>query len=193
MPGSFPKGISSATSQALAPCSMLPQNDRAEAVPSIAASSQCPPVIRAQGRAESVLGPIATPLGSCRRLGLGAAICLTLGAGALLFFFNPSDYAFYPRCFFHNVTGLLCPGCGSLRALHQLLHGRILAAARCNALLILALLPAGWVAARAAWCQLRRQPVPRLITATWLWLALAAGLLFGLLRNTPFGHSWLAP
>ena len=41
-----------------------------------------------------------------------------------LFFFNPSSPAnqFFPKCPFRLVTGWQCPGCGSTRALYQLLH-----------------------------------------------------------------------
>ncbi|RNC87118.1 MAG: DUF2752 domain-containing protein [Winogradskyella sp.] len=31
----------------------------------------------------------------------------------------------FPRCPFHSITGLHCPGCGSQRATHDLLHLRI--------------------------------------------------------------------
>src|SRR6266513_4699752 len=57
----------------------------------------------------------------------------------ILFFFSPSQYPFYPRCPLHAMTGLHCPGCGSLRAVHSLLHGDIGAALHFNALLILSL------------------------------------------------------
>ena len=31
----------------------------------------------------------------------------------------------YPRCMFRQLTGLDCPGCGSQRAIHALLHGHV--------------------------------------------------------------------
>lgn len=40
-------------------------------------------------------------------------------------------------CPFHYITGLHCPGCGSQRAVHDILHIRILEALKHNALLIL--------------------------------------------------------
>jgi hypothetical protein len=45
--------------------------------------------------------------------------------------------AFYPPCFFKKLTGLNCPGCGSSRALHQLMHGDVLAAIDYNFLLVI--------------------------------------------------------
>jgi len=73
---------------------------------------------------------------------------LAVFGAAILFCFDPSGYSFFPICVFHQTTGLLCPGCGSLRALHQLLHGHLLIAFRFNPLLLLSLPVAGWYAAR---------------------------------------------
>ena len=66
---------------------------------------------------------------------------IVIGGATTLFFLNPSDYSFFPKCTFHNATGYSCPGCGSTRALFNLTHGNILEALRLNpgliALLIL--------------------------------------------------------
>ena len=35
------------------------------------------------------------------------------------------ETGFFPQCPFHVVTGLHCPGCGSQRAVHDLLHFRV--------------------------------------------------------------------
>jgi len=58
---------------------------------------------------------------------------------SILFFFPPEQNAFYPRCFLFATTGLQCPGCGGLRAVHQLLHGNISDAFHLNALFVTAL------------------------------------------------------
>lgn len=58
-----------------------------------------------------------------------------LAAGVLyLASYDPEKWDIPLFCPFHAVTGLLCPGCGSLRALHDLLNMRISAAFRHNAL-----------------------------------------------------------
>ena len=62
-------------------------------------------------------------------------ICL-IGV-CILYFFNPLRYTFYPVCFFKKLTGLDCPGCGSTRALHAMLHGQFLLAANYNLLAVL--------------------------------------------------------
>jgi hypothetical protein len=64
---------------------------------------------------------------------------MALGCVVVLFLFDPSRYPFYPQCLFHRLTGWNCPGCGSLRGMHQLLHGHVLTALRDNALLMLSL------------------------------------------------------
>ena len=42
----------------------------------------------------------------------------------------------FPKCPFRSLTGFLCPGCGSQRGIHQLLHGHMAEAFKLNALLI---------------------------------------------------------
>lgn len=70
-------------------------------------------------------------------LAVTAAICGT----ALLAYIGLHDPCSSPapKCFFHTLTGLQCPGCGSQRAIHALLHGRIADAWHFNAALFFAL------------------------------------------------------
>lgn len=119
-----------------------------------------------------------------------------LSAGALvLFLFNPSDGGFYPFCAFYRSTGLLCPGCGSLRATHLLLHGHIVGALHFNVLFVLSLPFLGWFVLRCIVARLRNQSLPNLnFSRGWYWSAFALLLLFGIARNLPFAHGlWLAP
>ncbi|MES2828653.1 MAG: DUF2752 domain-containing protein [Bacteroidota bacterium] len=51
--------------------------------------------------------------------------------------YNPGVYDFFPECPFHKYLGLDCPGCGSQRAIHALLHGDLLLALDYNLLLVL--------------------------------------------------------
>jgi len=61
-------------------------------------------------------------------------------AGSLLYFlFDPSLSNLFPKCIFHSLTNLDCPGCGSQRAIHALLNGRVIQAADFNLLAVLAL------------------------------------------------------
>ncbi len=136
-----------------------------------------PPVIRVeQGRGMVFLW-----------LGMAAA----LSGAVALFFYDPAMHGFYPRCFFKLASGLDCPGCGGLRATHQLLHGNIGAAFALNPLFIVALPFLAWWAARVLIEQLTGNKWPRLVpTSTALWIVGGVVIAFGVLRNVPW-RSWL--
>jgi hypothetical protein len=53
--------------------------------------------------------------------------------------FNPAKYSFFPKCPFHSLTGLDCPGCGSQRAFYFLLHGNVADAMGENFLLVISI------------------------------------------------------
>jgi hypothetical protein len=66
------------------------------------------------------------------KLGIAAtAFVLTL-----LYQFNPVETAYSPKCIFHVMTGLNCPGCGMQRFLHAFMHGNFLEAIQYNYILI---------------------------------------------------------
>lgn len=72
-------------------------------------------------------------------------LAITFFALAVVYaLFNPAEYPLFPQCPFRQLTGLLCPGCGSQRAIHQLLNGHLLAAVRYNAFVVVTL---PWIAA----------------------------------------------
>ncbi|MBS1196831.1 MAG: hypothetical protein H6R18_616 [Proteobacteria bacterium] len=69
---------------------------------------------------------------------------LLAGGSALLLCFAwlYTNYRqFFPPCVFYQLTNLHCPGCGTTRALHALLHFDFARAAHMNALFILVGLP----------------------------------------------------
>lgn len=67
------------------------------------------------------------------------ALALVALAGMVYFAFDPSQSRFFPRCVFLSLTGWQCPGCGSQRAIHALLHGDIVGAWHYNAALLVAI------------------------------------------------------
>jgi hypothetical protein len=67
---------------------------------------------------------------------VAAAVCV---AATILFAYNPEAVAFYPRCPSKWLTGYDCPGCGTLRASHALLHGNFAAAWSYNPALFFAI------------------------------------------------------
>ena len=115
-----------------------------------------------------------------------------LGAGAVLFFFDPTQHGFYPICMFHRLTGWNCPGCGATRAAYQLLHGHWLPALHDNALFVATL--ALGAAAGFWWAvqHLRRRPVRLALPAGGVWAFLAVAFVFTILRNLP-AFAWLSP
>ena len=103
----------------------------------------------------------------------------------LLFLFNPARHSFYPFCAFHRMTGLQCPGCGGLRAVHHLLHGEVWTAFRFNPLVVLAVPFAVWF---LAW-HWRRGPQSESVShrrqARWGWVAFVVLMVFWIVRNLP--------
>ena len=123
-----------------------------------------------------------------------AAVALaTLAAGTMLVTVDPYEPGHYPRCPFLATTGLYCPGCGSLRAVHDLLHGDLQGALARNPAAVLAV-PYLAVAVVGWGLRATGRPAPRSTSLTpWLlWTLLAGILAFGVARNLP-GMSWLSP
>jgi hypothetical protein len=120
-----------------------------------------------------------------------ALAVLAMGAAALvtLYLFDPATSGFYPICPLHQTTGLLCPGCGTLRAMHQLTHGNFAAAWGFNPLAVALLPVALWLAVRELiWLTTSRR-LPGIVTRPIFGWALVAGLvIFGILRNVPISR-----
>src|SRR5699024_12379685 len=105
--------------------------------------------------------PLAPPPGG-RRLLLPFAIGASGCALAVLVqqVFDPFR-PHVPLCLFNHLTGLECPGCGAIRAVHALLAGDPLFALRNNALVTTAIPLAGigladWAEIGRASCRVRR-------------------------------------
>ena len=122
-----------------------------------------------------------------RLRGRRAQALLALGAFSLvllvLAFVDPRTAPFAPVCPVHATTGLFCPGCGTGRALHALVHGDLAAALRLNVLAVATVPVFLALALKAALEPEERLPVPPL----WLRVAIYALLAFFLVaRNLPF-------
>jgi len=119
-----------------------------------------------------------------RMLWLAAALGIGVTGAAVYFVFDPTRVPIFPPCLFHQLTGLDCPGCGAQRALHQLLHGNLIAAIHLNAMFVLSLPLFAWLGARFFVREWKGQPES--FQFKWWWLYAAAWILFGALRNLPF-------
>lgn len=69
-----------------------------------------------------------------KRLMVMAGLVLVLIILCIYFYFDPNG-RFFPQCPFLSLTGLECPGCGTQRAVHAVLHGDIGAVWQLNAAL----------------------------------------------------------
>lgn len=113
----------------------------------------------------------------------GGALAL-LGCALLIISARPPINGAYPVCPFHAVTGLYCPGCGSLRATYQLLRGNIAGAFGLNPLLlvmspVLSYVPLSWV-----WRMITGRGFPELSPPTWMtWAILVVIIAYWIARN----------
>ena len=119
-------------------------------------------------------------------LTLGMILVLGVAACIVLLVVPPgSAHAkWLPKCMFHQLTGLYCPGCGATRALSAILHGDIKASLHNNALLFPLLAAIAFMIIKPG-ISLKR-PVAIAIAATVIG--------FAILRNIPFApFTYLAP
>jgi hypothetical protein len=130
-----------------------------------------------------VISPVASP--SVRRpWGIWGILAVLAAGGLILFLFDPTQHSFYPVCPLYKTTGLLCPGCGTLRAVHQLTHGNFAAAWRFNPMFVSLLPVAGWLAFREIVKQLTGRILPGIFThPVFIWLIVGSLVVFGILRN----------
>jgi hypothetical protein len=107
---------------------------------------------------------------------------VALAAMGVLFVFDPAVTSWFPSCPLNTLTGWLCPFCGSLRAVHALLHGHIGAALRFNPMTT-AGIAAGFVAFAHDAVRPGGTVFVRLVSRCASPPALALAAAFGVLRN----------
>lgn len=120
---------------------------------------------------------------------------LLLVAVAVVYRYDPGASGLYPPCPFHALTGLCCPGCGSLRALHQLAHGNLGAAFGLNALMVLSAPFLAYALLAEGLATLGWRVLPRPFLPAWMvWSLLGVIVAYWVLRNVPaYPFSALAP
>jgi Protein of unknown function (DUF2752) len=129
--------------------------------------------------------PGSVAQGSQRRTAAALWGLLACGA-AYLFFFEPGRTGFFPSCPFRTLTGFTCPGCGTTRALHQLLHGHPVAAFELNPLLAILLPLLAAILLVYTWTAFTGSSMPNLsLPRKYVWAFSAVVLVFWIFRNTP--------
>ena len=122
-----------------------------------------------------------------RKFHFVVALLVLAGAGlVLLRVFDPATSGIFPPCPLRYLTGWYCPGCGSLRAMHQLLHGNFRQAWALNPMAVTLLPFVVYGLLSEALRELRGRGLPQLfLPAIWIRGLCAAILLFGIARNIP--------
>ena len=112
---------------------------------------------------------------------------LLLAGAAYLFVFEPGRSGFFPACPFRLLTGFTCPGCGTTRALHQILHGHFAAAFMLNPLLLVAIPFLLFAFLRYSVIVMRGGiPRPNALPAPAIYAIFVVIVSFWIFRNTPF-------
>ena len=118
---------------------------------------------------------------------------IAAGAILLLYFFVEPKNGNLPKCIFHELTGLYCPGCGVQRSFHALLNGHILTAIDYNLMFIL-FLPLIIYFILAFALRKKHAATSFIYKPVFSFTVLIVVVSFWVLRNIPFTpFSWLAP
>ncbi|XRQ14438.1 DUF2752 domain-containing protein [Actinomadura welshii] len=127
-----------------------------------------------------------------RLLRPGGVLLLTIAVVSYIAAVDPNEDGHYPTCPFLSLTGLQCPGCGSMRTIHALAHGDVQTALGLNVLTIAAVPALAFFWFRWAKARAHDRPVKKKAAhPAFIWVLFGVVLLFWLVRNLPFG-SFLA-
>jgi hypothetical protein len=113
-------------------------------------------------------------------------LSIALGA-TYLFIFEPGKTGFFPACPFRTLTGFTCPGCGSTRGLHRLLHGDVVSALEFNPLMVLSLPFLLYALVRYTAAAVSGRPLQRHnLDPKYIWILFGVIMSFWIFRNTRF-------
>jgi hypothetical protein len=129
------------------------------------------------------------------RLTASGVVALAAGGLSVIYLLDPSSSDLYPPCPFLSLTGFYCPGCGTLRALHQLTLGHPVAALDLNPLMVLLLPFVAYFLASHAMLAVTGRPLRKFfVRPALIWTLLGIILVYWLLRNLPgYPFTLLAP
>ncbi len=129
-----------------------------------------------------------------RKVALLSALIVAIAT--VLYLFDPAAAnSIYPPSPSRALLGIYCPGCGTLRGLHQLAHGNLGAAFGLNPLMVLSLPYLAYVYLRYSLPVVTGKKLqPLFIQPHLIWLLVKFILAYWLLRNIPHPFfAWMAP
>jgi hypothetical protein len=118
-----------------------------------------------------------------------------IAMAVLFYFLNPTEHVLFPRCLFNSITGYYCPGCGSQRAIHSLLHLDFAGVVSYNFLFIPAFLFIFYHYLHPLLNKIFNWRLPNIVYfKSTPWIVFGIVILFWIARNLPFyPFSILAP
>lgn len=129
-----------------------------------------------------------------RILNIGLLIVF-VGLAVLFFVLDPAKHTLFPRCLFNSLTGYYCPGCGSQRAIHSLLHFDFAGVVSYNFLFIPAFLLIFYNYLHPVFNQIFKWKLPNIFYfKNTPWIIFGVVIVFWIARNLPYyPFSVLAP
>lgn len=104
-------------------------------------------------------------------------------------FYNPYKQTFFPKCSFYVYTGYQCPGCGSQRAIYNIVHFRFLEAIKENLALFL-FIPFFVIAFAVDFIQLKTKLLlkvyNKLFSVMGIWIVFFLMIFYWIVRNFEF-------
>lgn len=127
-------------------------------------------------------------------INIGLLVAFT-GLAILFFVLNPAEHQIFPRCVFNALTGYYCPGCGSQRAIHSLLHLDLAGVVSYNILFIPAFLLLSYHYSFRVINNIFNSKLPNIFYfKSTPWIIFGVVVVFFILRNLPiYPFSILAP
>lgn len=122
-------------------------------------------------------------------------LIVIIGLAIFFFVFDPAKHSIFPRCTFNSLTGYYCPGCGSQRAIHSLLHFDIAGVVHHNFLFLPAMLLIIYHYLRLVFNRFFNWKLPNIFYfKNTPWIIFGVVVVFWITRNIPiFPFTELAP
>ncbi len=119
--------------------------------------------------------PLSAPARAAVVVGVVVGVVGVVVGLAVLWAFDPMTAGFFPPCPIYALTGWSCPGCGSTRMAHALLHGELRAAWAHNPFVL--------TVGSAFLVKLVTPPLPDRVAVGVTVVVVVGAVVFGVARN----------